>query len=187
VSVGEGAGFVVVESLERARDRGAAIAAVIAGYGHSCDAHHLTAPDPAGAGAARAIRVALASAGIGPGEIGFVNAHGTATPHNDRAELAALSLALGPHLERCPVHSVKACLGHCMGAAGVIETIVAIRSLGAGVVPHTPGLEQPERPGAADFVMGQPRRVETDYALTNSFGFGGNDAVLVLARPEVVT
>jgi 3-oxoacyl-(acyl-carrier-protein) synthase len=184
MSLGEGAGFVVLEDLARATQRGATVLAVVAGYGHSCDAGHLTAPDASGAGAARAIRAALAMARIAPREVGFVNAHGTGTPHNDGAELAALSLALGPSLVDCPLHSAKANLGHCMGAAGAIEAIVTLRSLRAGIVPHTPGLERPEQPDLADFVLGTPRPIAARQALTNSFGFGGNDAALVLALPE---
>ncbi len=185
MSLGEGAGFVVLEDLARARRRGAAPLGLVPGYGHSCDAGHLTAPDESGAGAARAMRSALDMAGVAPDDIGFVNAHGTGTPHNDRAELAALSRALGPRLASCPVHSVKGSLGHCMGAAGTIETIVALRSLRDGVVPHTAGLERPEQPDLADFVMHEPRLVLANYALTNSFGFGGNDAALVIASPDV--
>jgi 3-oxoacyl-[acyl-carrier-protein] synthase II len=186
MSLGEGAGFVVLESPARARARGATVLALVAGYGHSCDANHLTAPDPTGAAAARAMRAALDMARIEPREVGFVNAHGTGTPHNDRAEIAALTRALGAHLPSCPVHSVKASLGHCMGAAGAIETIVTICSLRDQVVPFTPGLERPELPGAADFVMREPRPVRTSHALTNSFGFGGNDAALVIAHPEAL-
>ncbi len=185
MSLGEGAGFLVLEPLPQAQQRGAAVLGLVAGYGHSCDAGHLTAPDPSGAGAARAIRAALAMAGITPADVGFVNAHGTGTLHNDRAELAALALALGERLTTCPVHSVKACIGHCMGAAGAIEAVITMRSLQRRVVPHTPGLVEPEEPMRADFVMHDSRSTAARYALSNSFGFGGNDAALVIATPEV--
>jgi len=185
MTLGEGAGFVVLEDLARAVRRNAEVLGTVVGYGHTCDAGHLTAPDPSGAGAARAIGAALDMAEIAPQDVGFVNAHGTGTPHNDRAELAALSRALGPALASCPIHSVKACIGHCMGAAGAIEAIVTLWSLRAGVVPHTPGLECPEQSHLADFVLHEPRSLRVSYALTNSFGFGGNDAALVIGSPEV--
>jgi 3-oxoacyl-[acyl-carrier-protein] synthase II len=184
MSLGEGAGFLVLERLSVARRRGARVWAGLVGAGHTCDAGHLTAPDPEGRGAARAMVAAMAAARIIPEQVGFVNAHGTGTPHNDAAEIRALRTALGSEIRRCPVHSVKACIGHCMGAAGAIETIVSAMTLARGRIPHTPGLERPE---ASDlcFVQGESRPLELRYGLTNSFGFGGNNATLAVAHPAV--
>ena len=184
MSLGEGAGCLVLERLDDARRRGARIAAVLRGWGHTCDAGHLTAPDPTGRGAARAISQALSMAGIGPNDVGFVNAHGTGTLHNDRAELAALALACGERVRGLPVHSLKAAIGHCMGAAGVIEAIVTIQTLTRLLVPPTAGLECPESPQAAAFVLREPRAIRALFGLSNNLGFGGNNGALVLERGE---
>jgi 3-oxoacyl-[acyl-carrier-protein] synthase II len=186
MSLGEGAGCLVLERLVDARRRGAEILAVLAGTGHTCDAHHLTAPDPAGQGAARAVRSALIEAGIAPERIAFINAHGTGTPHNDAAEVRALTAALGAHAPRCLVHSAKASIGHCLGAAGAIEAVIAVQSLRDQKVPPTAGLERPEFSGALDFVRGSARRFDGHFGLSTSFGFGGNNAVLVMAHPAVL-
>jgi 3-oxoacyl-[acyl-carrier-protein] synthase II len=186
MTLGEGAGMLLLERLADARSRGAEVLAVLAGTGHTCDAHHLTAPDPEGRSAARAMRLALAEASVGPDRLGFVNAHGTGTPHNDAAEVRAITAALGPYAARCPVHSAKASIGHCMGAAGAIEAVIAIESLRERTVPPTAGLEQPEFEHELDFVRGGARRVDAPYGLSTSFGFGGNNGVLVFARPEVL-
>jgi 3-oxoacyl-[acyl-carrier-protein] synthase II len=185
LSLGEGAGFLVLERADDAVARGAEVLGWVLGCGLACDAGHLTAPDADGAGATRAIQAALADAGTLPSEIGFVNAHGTGTPHNDRAEVEALVRALGTHASRCPVHSVKASVGHCLGAAGAIEAVLTLASLRAGWIPHTAGLEHPEHPDRLDFVRGEPRSTLARVARSTSFGFGGNDAALVLAAPEV--
>jgi 3-oxoacyl-[acyl-carrier-protein] synthase II len=184
MSLGEGAGFLVLERLSAARRRGARIRAGIVGAGHTCDAGHLTAPDPEGRGAARAMVSAMEAADICPEQVGFVNAHGTGTPHNDAAEVRALRTALGGEASRCPVHSVKACIGHCMGAAGAIEAVVSVMTLVHGRIPHTPGLERPEAPDLC-YVQNESKAVELRYGLTNSFGFGGNNATLVIAHPAV--
>jgi 3-oxoacyl-[acyl-carrier-protein] synthase II len=185
MSLGEGAGVLVLERLEQARRRGAQVLALVAGGGLACDAYHLTAPDPEGRGAARAMRAALGQAGIGPEAVGFINAHGTGTPHNDRAELASVREVFGPHARACPLSTVKGHIGHCLGAAGAIEAVVTLETLRCGLVPPTAGLTDPELEGEIDFVRGTPRPVVARYGLTNSFGFGGNDASLVLASPEV--
>jgi 3-oxoacyl-[acyl-carrier-protein] synthase II len=185
MSLGEGAGVLVLERLEQARRRGAQVLALVAGGGLACDAYHLTAPDPEGRGAARAMRAALRQAGIGPEAVGFINAHGTGTPHNDRAELASVREVFGPHARVCPLSTVKGHIGHCLGAAGAIEAVVTLETLRYGLVPPTAGLTDPELEGEIDFVRGTPRAVVARYGLTNSFGFGGNDASLVLASPEV--
>ncbi len=185
MTVGEGAGCLVLERLDDARRRGAQLLGLLAGTAMACDAHHLTAPDPEGAGAVRAITSAMRMAGVSAEQIGFVNAHGTGTPLNDAAEVTALVAALGAAAPRTLVHSVKASTGHCMGAAGALEAIVTLESLRRGRVPATAALEDVEFAGLLDFVQGEPRSTTARFALSTSFGFGGNDACLLLAHPEV--
>lgn len=185
LSMGEGAGCVVLERSREAQHRGAPIRAYLCAVGLSCDAHHLTAPDPLGEGQARAVTAALESAAIGAEAVGFINAHGTGTPLNDAAEVASLERALGDSARRCPVHSVKATIGHCMGAAGAIEAVVALLSLERGLVPHTAGLTDCEFEGQVNCVKHEPLRVHADYAMSTNFGFGGNDAAVLLAHPRV--
>ncbi|MGC4000691.1 MAG: beta-ketoacyl-[acyl-carrier-protein] synthase family protein [Anaeromyxobacter sp.] len=185
LTMGEGAGCVVLERPREARRRGAPIRAFLGAVGQACDAHHLTAPDPSGAGPARAIARALEGAGVEPREVGFINAHGTGTPLNDAAEVSSIEVALGAAAVECPVHSVKATVGHCMGAAGAIEAVVAVLSLERQLVPHTAGLTDCEFDGRVRCVRGEPLHVEADFALSTSFGFGGNDAAILLAHPRV--
>lgn len=182
MTLGEGAGFLVLERAEDAERRGARVHAWIVGIGQSCDAWHLTAPDPEGRGAARAIQMALATAGIQREQVALVNAHGTGTPHNDQAEAHGILRALGTPAGTPPIHSAKASIGHCLGAAGAIETVITVCSLAANLVPATAGLTDPELPG--DYVMAEPRRIAGRYGLSNSFGFGGNNACLILERGE---
>jgi 3-oxoacyl-[acyl-carrier-protein] synthase II len=183
MSMGEGAGCLVLEPARTALRRDAPIRGYIVGVGLACDAYHLTAPDPEGHGAARALTQALRAARLEPDAVGFVNAHGTGTPLNDAAEVAALQLALGvAHARNCPVHSVKATTGHCMGAAGAIEAIVALQSLTSGLVPATAGLLDSDFEGRVNCVQGGPLSVTAEYAVSTNFGFGGNDAALVLAH-----
>jgi 3-oxoacyl-[acyl-carrier-protein] synthase II len=183
--MGEGAGVLVLEDGEQARKRGANILAVVRGIGQSSDAHHLTAPRADGAGAAAAINAALADAGIGPDGVDYVNAHGTSTPLNDRSETVALKAALGPHAHEIPVTSTKSAIGHLLGAAGAVEAIATIATLRAGVVPPTLGLEQPDEGLDLDYVPGSARPLERHngrpaVGISNAFGFGGHNAVLVL-------
>jgi 3-oxoacyl-[acyl-carrier-protein] synthase II len=184
MTLGEGAGCLVLERLTDARRQSKRIHAVVAGAGWACDANHLTAPDPAGLGAAIAISKALEHASVLASDIGFVNAHGTGTPLNDSAEISAILKALGKHAVSCKVHSIKASTGHCMGAAGTIEAIVAILSLQHGVVPATVGLSNCEFDGSVDCVKVEPRVIRKSFGISNSFGFGGNDATLVFAHPD---
>jgi len=183
--MGEGAGVLVLEDAERARERGARVLARVRGVGQSCDAHHLTAPRADGAGAAAAMTAALADAGIEPGEVDYVNAHGTSTPLNDRAETAAIKAALGARAGEIPVSSTKSAIGHLLGAAGAVEAIATIATLRAGVVAPTLGLEEPDEGLDLDYVPGAARRLETrdgrrPIGISNSLGFGGHNAVLVL-------
>ncbi len=187
MTIGEGAGCLILERLSDARRTEKRIHAIVAGVGLACDSHHLTAPDPGGRGASLALERALAQANISARDVGFINAHGTGTPLNDAAEIAGIERVLGRHAVQCPVHSVKAGTGHCMGAAGTIEAIVTIQSLEQGLVPATAGLSDCEFEGRVDCVRAVPRRISTSYGVSNSFGFGGNNATLVLARPETLS
>jgi 3-oxoacyl-(acyl-carrier-protein) synthase len=184
LTLGEGAAVMVLERLEDARRRGASVLGIVAGVGVGCDAYHLTAPDPEGRGAARVMQMALSDAGIEPQDIGFINAHGTGTPHNDRAELASVIQVFEKHARTCPLSTIKGHIGHCLGGAGAIEAVVTLESLRRGWVPATAGLLEPESGESLDFVMGSPRPVSARFGLTNSFGFGGNNASMIFARSE---
>jgi 3-oxoacyl-[acyl-carrier-protein] synthase II len=182
--MGEGAGVLVLEDGEKARSRGAEILAVVRGVGQTSDAHHLTAPRADGAGAAAAIEAALADAGVSANDVDYVNAHGTSTPLNDRSETVAIKTALGDHAREVPVSSTKSSIGHLLGAAGAVEAIATIATLRERVVPPTLGLEQPDEGMDLDYVPGESRPLETNghnpIGISNSFGFGGHNAVLVL-------
>jgi 3-oxoacyl-[acyl-carrier-protein] synthase II len=178
----EGAGVLVLEDGELARARGAQILGRVVGYGATADAHHLTAPDAEGAGGARAIAGALRDAGLEPADITYVNAHGTSTPLNDRAETAAVKRALGDHAARVPISSTKSATGHSLGAAGAVEAVATLLALRARVAPPTLGWEEAEEGLDLDYVP-EPRPLPADGAaigLSNSFGFGGHNAALVL-------
>ncbi|MFJ2744894.1 beta-ketoacyl-[acyl-carrier-protein] synthase family protein [Streptomyces sp. NPDC087440] len=177
--IAEGAGTLVLERPEHAQARGAQVLARLIGYGASTDAHHLVAPDPEGRGAERAVRAALADASLLPEDIAHINAHGTSTPRNDAVEGALLHRVF-PH--RPPVTSSKGALGHTMGAAGTIEAGLTVLALNAGVVPPTAGLTELDKSLDIDAVMAHPRPSPGPIALTTSFGFGGHNAVAVLAR-----
>jgi 3-oxoacyl-[acyl-carrier-protein] synthase II len=190
--IGEGAGALVLEDAEAAERRGAAVLAELLGYAATSDAHHLTAPEPSGREAARAIELALADAGLAPADVDYVNAHGTSTPLNDRSETEALKAALGADANRVPVSSTKSAIGHLLGAAGAVESVATIATLGAGVAAPTLGYEEPDEGLDLDYVPGAARRLERRangagpkplVALSNSFGFGGHNAVLCLAVP----
>jgi 3-oxoacyl-[acyl-carrier-protein] synthase II len=183
--MGEGAGVLVLEDAEQARARGASILGMLRGYGSSTDAYHLTAPRPGGEGAAQAIRAALADAGVEVGDIDYVNAHGTSTPLNDRAETIALKGALGEHAHRIPVSSLKGSIGHLLGAAGAVEAVASVLALRDRVAPPTVGWEERDVELELDYVPGQSRPLKVPdgrsaICLSNSFGFGGHNAVLVL-------
>lgn len=182
LTIGEGAGCLVLQRTKDAVSQGCPVRGYVLSVGLACDAHHLTAPDPEGAGAARAILNGLSEAQLDVHDVGFVNAHGTGTPLNDVAEVTSLERALGNYASSCPVHSVKGTTGHCMGAAGAIEAIVALRSLETGIVPPTSGLVDCEFDGRVRCVKERPIRVDAAHAISTSFGFGGNDAVVVLAH-----
>jgi 3-oxoacyl-[acyl-carrier-protein] synthase II len=178
--LGEGAGILVLETEEHARSRGARVHGWLAGAGLASDAHHVTAPDPSGQGAARSTRLALQDAGITPADLGHINAHATSTPLGDVAEAAALNLALGEH--RPAVTATKSCTGHLLGAAGAVEAVATVVALRDGVIPAIRNLDDPDDAVDLDVVRVIPREQRHDAALSTSFGFGGHDVSLVFAR-----
>jgi 3-oxoacyl-[acyl-carrier-protein] synthase II len=184
--MGEGAGVLVLEEAEAARARGAKILGYAAGYGSTSDANHLTAPEPSGRPAAKAIELALKDAGLDPEEVAYVNAHGTSTPLNDAAETAALKLALGEErAHRVPVSSTKSAIGHLLGAAGAVEAVATVETLSTGVIPPTLGYEVPDPELDLDYVPGEARPLIArnggpPSAISNSFAFGGHNVALVL-------
>jgi beta-ketoacyl-acyl-carrier-protein synthase II len=179
----EGAGVLVLESLEHAERRGARILAELAGYGACSDAFHVVAPCADGEGAARAMQLAMADAGIGPADIDYINAHGTSTPANDAAETIAIKAAFGEHAYAIPVSSTKSMIGHALGASGAIESIACIKAIETGIVPPTINYENPDPVCDLDYVPNQSRKLDSvRYVLKNSFGFGGQNACLVFKR-----
>jgi 3-oxoacyl-[acyl-carrier-protein] synthase II len=185
--MGEGAAVLVLEELEHARTRGARIYAELAGYGASSDAFHMTDPDPEGIGQARAIRAALADAGVEPDEVDYVNAHASSTAIGDATETAAVKLALGEKKARSiPVSSTKGATGHCLGAAGAVEAAVTVLAIRDDAVPPTINFETPDPACDLDCVPNTSRRLPVRVALTNSFGFGGHNAVLVFREHQAV-
>jgi len=182
--LGEGAGVVVLEELEFARRRGAPIFAEMVGYGMSGDAYHITAPTDDGDGAYRVMRAALESAGIGPEDVDYINAHGTSTPHNDRIETIAIKRAFGDHASKLAVSSTKSMTGHLLGAAGGLEAGITVLAVHHQRVPPTINLEQPDEGLDLDYVPNQSREATIQYALTNSFGFGGTNGSLLFKRFE---
>ncbi|MCB0215528.1 MAG: beta-ketoacyl-ACP synthase II [Caldilineae bacterium] len=179
---GEGAGLVVLERLDLARARGARIHAEVLGYGASNDAFHRIAPDPSAAGAVRAMRAALHSAGIGPEAVDYINAHATSTPLGDIAETLAIKQVLGERARTVPVSATKSMIGHLFGAAGAVEGIATMMALRDGVLPPTINLETPDPECDLDYVPNRSREVEIAVALSNSFGLGGQNAVGVFGR-----
>jgi 3-oxoacyl-[acyl-carrier-protein] synthase II len=184
--MGEGAGMLVLEDAEAAQARGARILGEVVGYGSTSDAHHLTAPDPSGLPAVRAIELALQDAGATPAEVSYVNAHGTSTQLNDAAETAALKTALGEErARRIPVSSTKSAIGHLLGAAGAVEAVATVKTLATGVIPPTLGYEVPDPELDLDYVPGEARPLIAanggpPLAISNSFAFGGHNVALVL-------
>ncbi len=180
--LGEGSGIIVLEELETARARGAKVYAEIIGYGMSNDAYDMVHPAPEGAGAARAMTAALKSARLAPEAVGYINAHGTSTPAGDVLEVQAIKSVFGSHAKRLAVSSTKSMTGHLLGAAGAVEAIATTLALQRGVLPPTMNLETPDPECDLDFVPNHPREQQVDIALSNSFGFGGHNATLVLKR-----
>ena len=180
--IAEGAGMLVLEELEHARGRGAPIWAEVLGYGATCDAYHMTQPAPEGAGAAECMAHALADAGIAPTDVGYINAHGTGTPFNDAAETLGVKRVFGEHAARLAISSTKSMTGHLLGAAGAVEAAYTVLALARGLLPPTINLEEPDPACDLDYVPREARPTEADVGLSNSFGFGGTNAVLVFRR-----
>jgi 3-oxoacyl-[acyl-carrier-protein] synthase II len=178
----EGAGIIVIEELEHARARGARIYAELLGYGASGDAGHITQPDEHGTGAARAMSMALEDAALSPQDVHYVNAHGTSTPLGDKAETAAIKKVFGPHARALAVSSTKSQLGHSLGASGGIEMVVCALTITTGVISPTINLENPDPDCDLDYTANQAREATVDLAMSNSFGFGGHNASLLLGR-----
>lgn len=180
--IGEGAAILILETLEHALKRGARIYAELAGYGSTCDAYHMTAPDPEGHGAANSMREALADAGIKPSEVDYINAHATATPLGDKAETLAIKSVFGGHAAKVAISSTKSMTGHLLGASGGLEAMVCVLAIQEGIIPPTINYEQPDPDCDLDYVPNTARKAEVDVALSNSFGFGGHNATLVFKK-----
>lgn len=180
--MGEGAGVVVLESLEHAKARGAKIYAEIAGYGATGDAYHITSPAEDGSGAAKAMEMAIADAGMRPEDIDYINAHGTSTHHNDLFETKAIKAALGDHAYEVKVNSTKSMIGHLLGAAGGVEFITCVKSIQEGYVHATAGLEKDDPECDLDYCKGDGAAMDVNCALSNSLGFGGHNATLLVKK-----
>ncbi|MBI5707204.1 MAG: beta-ketoacyl-ACP synthase II [Armatimonadetes bacterium] len=180
--MGEGAAVFVMEDYDHAKARGAKIYAEVVGYGMSGDAYHITAPDPEGSGATRAMQMALNRAGVKPEEVGYINAHGTSTQLNDKLETAAIKRVFGEHALKVPVSSTKSMIGHTLGAAGAIEALICILAMRDGVLPPTINLETPDPECDLDYIPNKARKADCDVALSNSFGFGGHNVALVFRK-----
>jgi len=177
--MGEGAGVLVLESLEHAQARGARIYCELAGYAATCDAYHITQPDPEGRGLSLAMRRALASGGINPEQVDYINAHGTSTPYNDRFETLAIKKVFGDRARQVAISSTKSMTGHLLGAAGGIESIVAVKAIQTGIVPPTINLEEPDPDCDLDYVPNVARQMPVKAVLSNNLGFGGQNAAAV--------
>ena len=178
----EGAAVLVMETLEHAVDRGAEILAEVTGYGVSSDAFHAVQPDEDGTGAARAIRWAIEDAGLEPGDVSYINAHGTSTPINDHVETMAIKLALGDDAYKVPISSTKSMTGHALGGAGALEGIACVKSIKQGIIHPTINYENPDPDCDLDYVPNEAREADVVHALSNSFGFGGQNACVVFSR-----
>jgi 3-oxoacyl-[acyl-carrier-protein] synthase II len=182
--ISEGSGFLMLESLEHALDRGATIYGEVCGFGASADAYHITAPDQSGAGMSRAMHMALNEAAVAPQDVDHINAHGTSTPFNDLSETRAIKRLFGTQAYNLSVTANKSMIGHMLGAAGGIESVFSVMTLHHGLIPGTVNLEDPDEECDLDYVAEGSRKKQVDYALCNSFGFGGTNACLLFKRFE---
>lgn len=180
--IGEGAGILVLEELEHALNRGAKIYAEIVGYGSTGDAYHITSPAPGGEGGARAIQMALSDAGLQPEEIDYINAHGTSTPYNDKFETMAIKEVFGDHANKLAISSTKSMTGHLLGAAGAVEAIFTILTIKEGIIPPTINYKVVDEECDLDYVVNELRNKKIKYAMSNSLGFGGHNASIILKR-----
>ena len=181
--IGEGAALLVLESEESASHRGVEPLVELLGYGASSDAHHLTEPSPDGSGAATAMKTAMKQAGVGADDLDYINAHGTSTPLNDRQETRAIKSALGEHAYQVPISSTKSMTGHLLGAGGALEAFVCMMAIRDDVIPPTINLEHPDEECDLDYTRSQARKKQVNIAMSNSFGFGGHNSVLILGAP----
>lgn len=180
--MGEGAGILILENLEHAKKRGAYIYAEVVGYGSTCDAYHITSPDPEGTGAAKAISLAIKEANISKEDISYINAHGTSTPYNDKFETRAIKSVFGDYAKNIPISSTKSMTGHLLGASGAIEAIATVKALEKGFIPATIGYKVKDEECDLDYVPNEGREGDLKYALSNSLGFGGHNATLLLKK-----
>ncbi|MDD4888795.1 MAG: hypothetical protein PHU85_02605, partial [Phycisphaerae bacterium] len=180
--LGEGAGLMVIEELEHAKARGARIYAELIGYGMSGDGSHITAPDSAGTGAARAMRQALKYAGINPEQIDYINAHGTSTPLGDLAETNAIKSVFSDHARKLAVSSTKSIIGHLLGASGGVEMVATVMTINKSIIPPTINLDNPDPQCDLDYVPNVARERTVNVAMSNSFGFGGHNASLIVKK-----
>jgi 3-oxoacyl-[acyl-carrier-protein] synthase II len=178
----EGAGVLLMESLTHARKRGAEILAEVAGFGMTSDGYHLTAPHPEAQGAIRAIQAALKDAGLNPSDVGYINAHGTSTDLNDALETRAVKAVFGDHAKRLPISSIKSMVGHSLGASAGLEAVASVLTLKDGVLPPTINLTEPDPELDLDYVPLTARTLRVDTVLSNSFAFGGHNAVVAFKR-----
>lgn len=182
--LGEGAGVVILEELEHAKARNAKIYAEVVGYGSTADAFHITSPEEDGSGAAKAMEYAMQEAGVQPDEVQYINAHGTSTHHNDLFETYAIKKAFGEHAKNLVINSTKSMIGHLLGAAGAVECIVCVKSIQDGFIHQTIGTKETEPECDLNYAIGAPVEKEIKYAMSNSLGFGGHNAVLLLKKYE---
>jgi 3-oxoacyl-[acyl-carrier-protein] synthase II len=180
--ISEGAGILLLENLDHARRRGATIIGEVLSYGATADSHHVTQPMANGEGAARAMSIALRKSGLAPSDINYINAHGTSTQLNDLMETKAIKTAFGDHAYKVSISSTKSMLGHLIGAAGAIEAAVCLMVINNGIIPPTINLNTPDPGCDLDYVPNTARRTEVNAALTNSFGFGGHNSVLIFGK-----
>ncbi len=182
--MGEGAAVLILESLEHAQARGANILAEVSGYGTTDDAYHISAPAEGGEGAALCMQLALENAGLGVEDIGYINAHGTSTKLNDKGETAAIKTVFGERAYQIPVSSTKSMTGHLLGASGALEALICTKALNEGIIPPTINYETPDPECDLDYVPNKPRKAQIKHALSNSFGFGGHNATVIISRYE---
>jgi 3-oxoacyl-[acyl-carrier-protein] synthase II len=182
--MGEGAGIVILEERTQAIRRNARIYAEIVGYGLTGDAYHITAPAPGGEGGARCMAMALNDAGVEPAQVGYINAHGTSTKYGDEIETSAIKTVFGDHAYKVAISSTKSMTGHLLGAAGGVEAVVSVLSIYNGLIPPTINLENPDTECDLDYVPNTSRKADIEYALSNSFGFGGTNACLLFKKSE---
>jgi 3-oxoacyl-[acyl-carrier-protein] synthase II len=182
--MGEGAGVLVLEEMEHAQRRGARIYCELAGYGNTADANHMTAPAPEGEGAARCMRMALKSAGIEANQISYINAHGTSTPQGDVAETQAIKSVFGEHAKKLVVSSTKGALGHMLGAAGAVESVICVKAIQNNIVPPTINLDNQDPECDLDYAPHKPKEIQVNAILNNSFGFGGHNATVLMRKIE---